>query len=295
MKRTIPFLIIAVLSFSLVLSSCDAVVSVTGAMGRNVGGFNRDLADYILLSHRVEDDPDSEILENYSVGECTLTYARRFYYVTEDAVRKEFITVGTDSASNSVVSWGDWVIEIESGTRFSSITGIILPHDLTLTQTLLESSAEDYASSFLSRKVDDERTLEAAKGSLTLLSSLLKFSDTVCLSVSGSKRAKAFLSMERTLVGNIEEKGDAITWGDVVTLEVITNLLSQFPSSLSSFITLMATEGASGNMKSAFNALLEEMNDFLYSSIELLNDVSPSTSVFSGISITDIMAAAFMK
>lgn len=294
MKRALP-LIIPVVSALLVLSSCDAVVSVTGAMGKNIFGYDETVADDIISLLYVLEEPDVESFPQKEIGGNSLSDVKSFYYIYGDNLeRKELLTLGIYSGASAVGS-GNWLLTLVEDDSFSSVTSMLVPHDTTLITALLESTASDYARDRLSEKVDDEKTLAAAKGSLTVLRAFLSFLNDVYLSSSSTKRAQALYSISTTLIDNIDRKGDSITMGDVIVLDVITNICMETSGELQTFLSKLNTKDSKLDVKSLFNTLLDDMNDFLYGSVELLNDISSTTGIFSGVTVTEVLAAFFVK
>ena len=294
MKRALP-LIIPVVSALLVLSSCDAVVSVTGAMGKNIFGYDETVADDIISLLYVLEKPDVESFPQKEIGGNSLSDVKSFYYIYGDNLeRKELLTLGIYSGASAVGS-GNWLLTLVEDDSFSSVTSMLVPHDTTLITALLESTASDYARDRLSEKVDDEKTLAAAKGSLIVLRAFLSFLNDVYLSSSSTKRAQALYSISTTLIDNIDRKGDSITMGDVIVLDVITNICMETSGELQTFLSKLNTKDSKLDVKSLFNTLLDDMNDFLYGSVELLNDISSTTGIFSGVTVTEVLAAFFVK
>ena len=297
MKRALPLIIPAVCVL-LVLSSCDAVVSVTGAMGKNIFGYDETVADDIISLLYVLEEPDVESFSEKEIGGNSLSDVKSFYYIYGDNLeRKELLTLGIYSGASAVAS-GNWLLTLVEDDSFSSVTSMLVPHDTTLITALLESTASDYARDRLSEKVDDEKTLAAAKGSLIVLRAFLSFLNDVYLSSSSTKRAQALYSISTTLIDNINRKGDSITMGDVIVLDVITNICMETSEELQSFLSelnTLNTKDSKLDVKSLFNTLLDDMNDFLYGSVELLNDISSTTGIFSGVTVTEVLAAFFVK
>ena len=220
---------------------------------------------------------------------------KSFYYIYGDNLeRKELLTLGIYSGASAVGS-GNWLLTLVEDDSFSSVTSMLVPHDTTLITALLESTASDYARGRLSEKVDDEKTLAAAKGSLIVLRAFLSFLNDVYLSSSSTKRAQALYSISTTLIDNIDRKGDSITMGDVIVLDVITNICIETSGELQTFLSELNTKDSKLDVKSLFNTLLDDMNDFLYGSVELLNDISSTTGIFSGVTVTEVLAAFFVK
>ena len=294
MKRALPLIIPAVCVL-LALSSCDAVVSVTGAMGKNIFGYDETVADDIISLLYVLEEPDVESFPQKEIGGNSLSDVKSFYYIYGDNLeRKELLTLGIYSGASAVAS-RNWFLTLVDGDSFSSVTSMLVPHDTTLITALLESTASDYARGRLSEKVDDEKTLAAAKGSLTVLRAFLSFLNDVYLSSSSTKRAQALYSISTTLIDNIDRKGDSLTMGDVIVLDVITNICMETSGELQTFLSELNTKDSKLDVKSLFNTLLDDMNDFLYGSVELLNDISSTTGIFSGVTVTEVLAAFFVK
>ena len=296
MKRALPLIIPAVCVL-LVLSSCDAVVSVTEAMGKNIFGYDETVADDIISLLYVLENPDVESFPQKEIRGNSLSDVKSFYYTYSDGdelKRKELLTLGIYSGASAVGS-GNWLLTLVEDDSFSSVTSMLVPHDTTLITALLESTASDYARGRLSEKVDDEKTLAAAKGSLTVLRAFLSFLNDVYLSSSSTKRAQALYSISTTLIDNIDRKGDSITMGDVIVLDVITNICMETSGELQIFLSELNTKDSKLDVKSLFNTLLDDMNDFLYGSVELLNDISSTTGIFSGVTVTEVLAAFFVK
>lgn len=295
MKRTIRLFFI--ITLSLLLSSCDAFVSLSGAMGRNIIGFNREEADLIVDSLTVECEAESEEMEGKGVGGLDFKKGKRFFYTDSEGESREFITLGTGTEGYSVIAWGEWAVRVstESIVNLSEVEDLLLPSDLTILGALLSSSASDYVLSRLSQKVEDEKTLKAAEGTIKLYDALFEFLNTVVFPFIPGGKADALLEYTKDLKEKIERKSD-ITWGDVVVLDVMVNLCSRTPKEIITFLKDgEKTEEEAENVSSLLSSLLDDMYDFLFESVEILNRVSGTTALFSGTSISKFIAACFVK
>lgn len=295
MKRTIKILVILLVLISLM--SCDAVVSLTGAMGKNICGYNKEEADLVLESLKVDEEAERETVTKVG-GIENLENGTRFKYNDSSAESREFIVIGTTKQGDigySVVAWGDWAVTVSktSDVDLSDVEDILLPSDMSLLSTLLTSSAGDYALSRLSLKVEDEKTLKAAEGTIKLLDALLDFLNSLVLPLIKNEKGRAILEFTTELKDKLHNKGD-ITWGDVVALEVITNLCTEAPRAIVEELFDGGKEHSSG-VSSILNTLLDDMYEFLFESVEVLNGVKGTTVMFKGMTITDFISACFIK
>lgn len=298
MKQTIRLFFIIMVS--LLLSSCDAFVSLSSAMGKNIIGFNKEEADLIVDTLTVESPDESEditITKGEIIGGIEFEAGKKFRYTDSDGETRDLIILGKGTENYSVIAWGKWAVRVakadDDNLDLSKVEDILVPSDLTILSALLSSSAGDYVLSRLSEKVEDENTLEAARGTIKTLDAVLNFISI--LSFIPNEKAKAICEYASDLRVKIERNND-ITWGDVVVLDVITNLCAKAPEEIMKF--LKESEKAETEIESVskmLNELLDDMYDFLFEAVEILNRVSGTTGVFRGTSITKLISACFMK
>ncbi len=294
MKQTIRLFFIIIM-VSLLLSSCDAFVSLTGAMGKNIIGFNKEEADLIVDSLTVESEAERDDMKGVKIDSFEFVEGKKFLYTDNDGETREFIILGKGTENYSVIGWGKWVVRVAKADTLdlSKVEDILVPSDLTILSALLSSSAGDYVLSRLSEKVEDETTLKAARGTIKTLDAVLNFISI--LSFIPNEKAKAICEYASDLKKKIERDND-ITWGDVVVLDVITNLCAKAPEEIMKFLKESEkAETESESVSQMLNVLLDDMYDFLFESVELLNRVSGTTGVFRGTSITKLISACFMK
>lgn len=293
MKRTI--LLIFVLIIIVTLPSCDAFVSLTGAMGRNVIGFNKEEADLIVDTLTVESEAGSVDMKGEKLDSFEFVNGKQFLYTDNDGETRDFIILGKGTENYSAIAWGKWVVRVAKADNLdlSEVEDVLVPSDLTILSALLSSSAGDYVLSRLSEKVDDEMTLTAARGTIKTLDAVLNFISI--LSFIPNEKARAICEYASHLREMIERDND-ITWGDVVVLDVLTNLCVKAPEEIIKFLRESEkTEEEPENVSKLLDDLLDDMYDFLFESVELLNRVSDTTGVFRGTSITKLISACFMK
>ncbi len=294
MKQTIRLFFIIIM-VSLLLSSCDAFVSLTGAMGKNIIGFNKEEADLIVDSLTIESEAERDDMKGVKIDSFEFVEGKKFLYTDNDGETREFIILGKGTENYSVIGWGKWVVRVAKADTLdlSKVEDILVPSDLTILSALLSSSAGDYVLSRLSEKVEDETTLTAARGTIKTLDAVLNFISI--LSFIPNEKAKAICEYASDLKKKIERDND-ITWGDVVVLDVITNLCAKAPEEIMKFLKESEkAETESESVSQMLNVLLDDMYDFLFESVELLNRVSGTTGVFRGTSITELISACFMK
>ncbi len=295
MKQTIRLFFIIIIMVSLLLSSCDAFVSLTGAMGKNIIGFNKEEADLIVDSLTVESEAERDDMKGVKIDSFEFVEGKKFLYTDNDGETREFIILGKGTENYSVIGWGKWVVRVAKADTLdlSKVEDILVPSDLTILSALLSSSAGDYVLSRLSEKVEDETTLTAARGTIKTLDAVLNFISI--LSFIPNEKAKAICEYASDLKKKIERDND-ITWGDVVVLDVITNLCAKAPEEIMKFLKESEkAETESESVSQMLNVLLDDMYDFLFEAVELLNRVSGTTGVFRGTSITKLISACFMK
>ncbi len=293
MKQTIRLFFIIMVS--LLLSSCDAFVSLTGAMGKNIIGFNKEEADLIVDSLTIESEAERDDMKGVKIDSFEFVEGKKFLYTDNDGETREFIILGKGTENYSVIGWGKWVVRVAKADTLdlSKVEDILVPSDLTILSALLSSSAGDYVLSRLSEKVEDETTLTAARGTIKTLDAVLNFISI--LSFIPNEKAKAICEYASDLKKKIERDND-ITWGDVVVLDVITNLCAKAPEEIMKFLKESEkAETESESVSQMLNVLLDDMYDFLFEAVEMLNRVSGTTGVFRGTSITKLISACFMK
>lgn len=294
MKRTVHLILI--LMFILTLSSCDVFVSLTGAMGKNIIGFNREEADLIVDTLTVESPAESIDMTGEIIGGIEFEAGKRFYYTDSDGDDRDLIILGKGTEGYSVIAWKEWAVRVakaDGDLDLSKVKDVLVPTDLSILSALLSSSAGDYVLSRLSGKVEDETTLKAAEGTIRTLDAVLNFISI--LSFIPNEKAKAICEYASDLKAKIERKND-ITWGDVVVLDVLTNLCAKAPEEIIQFLKKSEeTEKEPGTVSQMLDDLLDDMYDFLFESVEILNRVSGSTGVFRGTSITKLISVCFMK
>ncbi len=245
-------------------------------------------------------------MKGVKIEEFEFVEGKQFYYSDKDGETRDLIILGKGTENYSVIGWGKWVVRVAKADTLdlSKVEDILVPSDLTILSALLSSSAGDYVLSRLSEKVEDETTLTAARGTIKTLDAVLDFSDTVVFSFIKNERGKAICEFARDLKKKIERNND-ITWGDIVVLDVITNICTRTPQEIIEFLKECderrnnseeeKEEEEPENLTDMFNKLIDRMYDFLFESVELLNRVSGTTGVFRGTSITKLISACFMK
>lgn len=293
MKRTVHLILILVII--LILPSCDAFVSLTGAMGKNITGFNKEEADLIVDTLTVDSPAERDDMDGKDIGGLTFKKGKAFHYIDSDGETRDFIILGIGNEGYSVIAWKEWAVRVAKADNLdlSEVEDILVPSDLTILSALLSSSAGDYVLSRLSEKVEDEMTLRAAQGTIRTLDAVLNFISI--LSFIPNEKAKAICEYASDLRVKIERNND-ITWGDVVVLDVLTNLCTKAPEEIMKFLKESEkAETESESVSKMLNELLDDMYDFLFESVEILNRVSGTTGVFRGASITKLISACFMK
>ena len=292
----------AVLAVALVLSlvSCDAVVDLMGKMGNNLTGVDTEQVETAVKSVTVSEEKKTtknSIEEAKTIDGKTVSTGNTFKYTDEEGNEKEIYTVGETEDGKNVIGIGDSLIEIpkESSTKLNEITAVLAPQDISQISENLSGSNKEETLKQLTTKVEDAETKEAAEGTKAVVQVLLEAADDIIDEDDEAESSKKSKEIIESVLTNMEKTDTELTMGDVVVLTALTNLISEAPDAVAEVVkskdtsSSSAGESSSSSSKDATVNLLDEANDTIVATAEILNTVSSSTTLFEGIDLTTLM------
>ena len=292
----------AVLAVALVLSlvSCDAVVDMMGKMGNNLTGVDTEQVETAVKSVTVSEEKKTtknSIEEAKTIDGKTVSTGNTFKYTDSEGNEKEIYTVGETEDGKNVIGIGDSLIEIpkESSTKLNEITAVLAPQDISQISENLSGSNKEETLKQLTTKVEDAETKEAAEGTKAVVQVLLEAADDIIDEDDEAESSKKSKEIIESVLTNMEKTDTELTMGDVVVLTALTNLISEAPDAVAEVVkskdtsSSSAGESSSSSSKDATVNLLDEANDTIVATAEILNTVSSSTTLFEGIDLTTLM------
>ena len=297
----------AVLAVALVLSliSCDDVVDMMGKMGNSLAGVDKAQVETAVKSVTVSEEKKTtvETSTKKTINDKTVEKASTFKYESDDGEKKELYTVGTtkDESGNekNVLGIGGSLIEVptESKVDLSTVTSVLPPQDLSQLSENLSGSNKEETLKQLTNKVEDSGTKEAAEGTKAVVQVLLEVADGMIDEDNEAESSKKSKEVVKTVLTNMEKKETPMTMGDVVVLQALTNLISKAPDAIAEVVsskdTSSSSTGTAGESSSSSTdatvKLLDEANDTIIETAQILNTVSSSTTIFEGLDLSTLM------
>ena len=292
----------AVLAVALVLSlvSCDAVVDLMGKMGNNLTGVDTEQVETAVKSVTVSEEKKTtknSIEEAKTIDGKTVSTGNTFKYTDSEGNEKEIYTVGETEDGKNVIGIGNSLIEIpvESSTKLNGINAVLAPQDISQISENLSGSNKEETLKQLTTKVEDAETKEAAEGTKAVVQVLLEAADDIIDEDDEAESSKKSKEIIESVLTNMEKTDTELTMGDVVVLTALTNLISEAPDAVAEVVkskdtsSSSAGESSSSSSKDATVNLLDEANDTIVATAEILNTVSSSTTLFEGIDLTTLM------
>ena len=309
MKRKLSSLILALL-LVVTLISCDAAVSVMGAMGNNILGVDKSTLDSAVNSVTVSDE-NKTVTETITDEEkkvddkTTLSSGKKLTYKTSDGEVKTLFTVGTTTNNQQVIVVDGETIPVSSDVNLEDIVSILPPQDLTEVANALGSSgkSKEEMVKALDKVISDENTKEATKGTATILKGLLGIIPTSSGSSStraltrdgesdssdaGQKINAAFNTIVENLNASLSNP-DKLTMGDVVILQSITNLLNVAAKDVVTLLGLTNGGSDSSDPMETVKKLLNESETAIKQTLTILNSAANSSSIFKGAGLSEII------
>ncbi len=297
----------AVLAVALVLSlvSCDAVVDMMGKMGNNLTGVDTEQVKTAVKTLTVSEENKTtkkSIEEAKTIDGKTVSTGNTFKYTDSEGKEKEIYTVGETEDGKNVIGIGDSLIEIpvESSTRLKDVNTVLPPQDISAISEKLSGSSKEETLSQLTVKVEDAETKEAAEGTKAVVQVLLEVADEMIDEDDKAESSTKSKEIIQSVLTNMEKTDTELTMGDVIVLQALTNLISEAPDAVAGVVkskdtsssstgeeSSSSTEGSSS--KDATVNLLDEANDTIMATAEIMNTVSSSTTLFEGIDLTTLM------
>lgn len=179
------------------LISCDNISSIMKKMGENVAGTDETYVAEAAERTKVaeEDKTKAEKTENTKIGETTLTTSTKITYTDKkDGNEKELITVGIKTEEGGkevqVIAIGETSISLPGtiSADVAGITSLLPPKDLKDITAIFDSTGKEKLVEMVNTPVTDETTLEAAKGTATLIQGLM---ETVSIAIGNDETNKA--------------------------------------------------------------------------------------------------------
>lgn len=294
----------AVLAVALVLSlvSCEQAMNIMGKMGNNVAGVDTAKVETAVQSVTVSEEKKTEVetKTQKTIDDKEVENASTFKYTSDDGEAKELYTVGTTKKADgttdkNVLGIGGSLIEIpeDSNVDLSEVKSVLPPQDISSISENLSSSNKEETLKMLDAVVEDTTTKEAAEGTKKVVQVLLEAADDLIDDDSTAESSKKSKEIIETVLTNMENADSEIKMGDVVVLQALTNLICEAPDEIASIVKSKDTSSSADeekiSTKDAATKLLEEANDTIIATAEILNTVSSSTTIFEGIDLSTLV------
>ena len=294
----------AVLAVALVLSlvSCDAVVDMMGKMGNNLTGVDTEQVKTAVKSLTVSEENKTtkeEIKDTKTADGKTVTSGSTFKYTDEEGKEKEVFTLATTEDNEKIMTLPGSTTSIPLPDSFDSskVEAVLPASDISAVSEKLSGSNKEETLKELSAPVPDENTKKAADGTKLVIQALLQTADDKIDDDDEAEASKASKEVINTILTNMDKADKDLTMGDVVVLTTLTNLICEAPDAVAEVVKTKDTssstgtteESSSSDSKDATVNLLDEANDTLIATAEILNTVSSSTTLFEGIDLTTLM------
>ncbi len=305
MKRKLSSLILALL-LVVTLISCDAAVSVMGAMGNNILGVDKSTLDSAVNSVKVTEKPAVTELEgdDLKVNDTTLSEGKTISYKNSEGKDVELFKVGKTTSDAQVVIIAGKSITVSNDVDLVSIVSILPPQDLTAVADALGSSgkAKEAMLAELNKTISDEDTKESAKGTATILRAVLGLvksssssSSTSSASITRgdgeSVSADDAMSLVNVVKKNLDEAlkdPDKLTMGDVVVLQAFTNVITTLEEDAGELIS--ALTGGSSDWSSLLDKILKKSETLINQTINILSSATGTSSIFKNAGVAELIS-----
>lgn len=306
MKRKLSSLILALL-LVVTLISCDAAVSVMGAMGNNILGVDKSTLNSAVESVKVTEKPEVTELSGDDLnvnGSTTLNEGKTISYKNSEGKDVELFKVGKTTSDAQVVIIAGTPITVSNDVDVVSIVSILPPQDLTAVADALGSSgkAKEAMLAELNKTISDEDTKESAKGTATILRAILGLVNTSSKSSSSASASITrgegeevskddALSLVNIVKKNLDEAlkdPDKLTMGDVVVLQAFTNVLTTLEEEAGELIS--ALTGGSSNWSSLLDTILKKSETLINQTINILSSATGTSSIFKNAGVSELIS-----
>ena len=306
MKRKLSSLILALL-LVVTLISCDAAVSVMGAMGNNILGVDKSTLNSAVESVKVTEKPEVTELsgDDLNVNESTtLNEGKTISYKNSEGKDVELFKVGKTTSDAQVVIIAGTPITVSNDVDVVSIVSILPPQDLTAVADALGSSgkAKEAMLAELNKTISDEDTKESAKGTATILRAILGLVNTSSKSSSSASASVTrgegeevskddALSLVNIVKKNLDEAlkdPDKLTMGDVVVLQAFTNVLTTLEKEAGELVS--ALTGGSSNWSSLLDTILKKSETLINQTINILSSATGTSSIFKNAGVSELIS-----
>ena len=306
MKRKLSSLILALL-LVVTLISCDAAVSVMGAMGNNILGVDKSTLNSAVESVKVTEKPEVTELsgDDLNVNESTtLNEGKTISYKNSEGKDVELFKVGKTTSDAQVVIIAGTPITVSNDVDVVSIVSILPPQDLTAVADALGSSgkAKEAMLAELNKTISDEDTKESAKGTATILRAILGLVNTSSKSSSSASASITrgegeevskddALSLVNIVKKNLDEAlkdPDKLTMGDVVVLQAFTNVLTTLEKEAGELVS--ALTGGSSNWSSLLDTILKKSETLINQTINILSSATGTSSIFKNAGVSELIS-----
>ena len=306
MKRKLSSLILALL-LVVTLISCDAAVSVMGAMGNNILGVDKSTLNSAVESVKVTEKPEVTELSGDDLnvnGSTTLNEGKTISYKNSEGKDVELFKVGKTTSDAQVVIIAGTPITVSNDVDVVSIVSILPPQDLTAVADALGSSgkAKEAMLAELNKTISDEDTKESAKGTATILRAILGLVNTSSKSSSSASASITrgegeevskddALSLVNIVKKNLDEAlkdPDKLTMGDVVVLQAFTNVLTTLEEEAGELVS--ALTGGSSNWSSLLDTILKKSETLINQTINILSSATGTSSIFKNAGVSELIS-----
>lgn len=283
-KKLLATTILVALAIALV--SCD-VLGTMKSMGENIVGVDTEQVASAVNSITVSEENKTsvETSDKTDIDGTEVNNASTFKYTNDVGEQQELYTVGTttaeDGSEKNVIGLGKTVIElpVDSTVKLDEIKTVLPPQDLSSVSEKLSGNNKQEMLKQLETPVADPTTKEAAEGTKAVVQVLLESADNMLGEDEPSKE------LVDKILNNMNTEDTEITMGDVVVLQALTNLICETPDTIATIVKEDKTE----DKNSSVTQLLEESNDTIMATAEIMNTVSSSTTLFAGVDLTTLM------
>ncbi len=306
MKRKISGLILALLLI-VTLISCDAAISVMGAMGNNILGVDKSKLNSAVDSVKVSKKTEMTELEGDDLKaneSTTLEKGAKAFNLEDSDGEKLSIKVGKSNGEQVLVIEGQ-VIPVSTDVDLLDIVSILPSQDLTAVADALGSSGKSKEAMLaeLNKTVTDENTKESARGTAIILRAILGLADSSTSSSESSSRSltrgdegNATTGEVLDIIGTVKKNLDAalegpekLTMGDVVVLQVFTNVVSVLADDVATLMDALTGKGGT-DMSAVLNDIYKKDMALINQTINILASASGTSSILKGAGVSELIS-----
>lgn len=259
-------LIVLLASFLLFSCSVDQITNVMGKMGQNVMG------DYVNTEAAKNAQESVTKAEKQTVGPKDSSNNTSIGFTRKD---KD----GNDETVSITVNLGDKEVS-------SILTGFDKEKDKDLINSILDSTVNSGSSQHLidtlKEPVKDTDTIEAAKGTATVLASVLNDVKSLPETSGLNKDAANAIDTLAKNLNSLSEEGHEVSAADVIALRAVTTLVNEIANN--------ATVDPDGSITGIDSSNTADLVSSSLEAVSIIQAVNP-TSIISADDLEDLIVA----